>query len=261
MNPALIDNPRRFRPTRVRDCVLWLDPQRLAVGSVASAPNLGTLGGTLDQGTGAARPTNTAGAGPSGGNALVFDGGDFLASSLAASAWNPLHSSGFHVFIVFSQTATGNAFYGLLSTSTTAAGSRGIGVYWDNRSSISLTANLRTAVSNGSTYVIDPANSGINNGFAANAWSVLELRYEAGISGDDFSTRRSGTSIKTAETSNAASASNAANTLLIGCLVGATSNGLVGSMADICAFNRALSTTEASYVRRGLGAKNSLVVT
>ena len=252
-----------FLPTQLTGCALWLRADRGVTESalaVSSWQNYGTLGGTFDQGTAGAKPAFAATGGSNSQASLTFDGGDFLTSSLSAASWNFLHSSAFTVFSVFRQTATGNAFYGLLSTSTTVASSRGIGVYWDNRSALPVTANLRTAVANGSTYVINPSNSGIDNGFAANAWSALEARYEAGISGDDFATLRNGTSIKTAETGNAASGSNAANTLLIGCLVGATSNGLVGGMSEVIAFNRALSADDRWRVRRYLGTRYALTV-
>lgn len=254
---------RAWVPTILPGCPLWLraDLGVTLNGSTVSAwANQGTLGGSCSQGTGAAQPTWSATGGPNSRAGLSFDGGDYLASTLAASAWNFLHSSNFTLFYVWNQTATGNAFYGVLGTSTSAAGSRGIAIYWDNRTAIPATASLRSAVSNGSAYVVDPGVSLLNNGYPANSASITEHTYEYLVAGDDYASIRNGTTVKTAESAAVPSASNAANTLNIGIIPGAASNGLVGSIAEVIAFNRTLAAAERSVVRRYLSNRYAITV-
>lgn len=252
-----------FLPTQLTGCALWLRADRGVTESalaVSSWQNYGTLGGTFDQGTAGAKPAFAATGGSNSQASLTFDGGDFLTSSLSAASWNFLHSSNFTLFYVWNQTATGNAFYGVLGTSTSMAGSRGIAIYWDNRAAIPATASLRSAVSNGSAYVVDPGVSLLNNGYPANSASITEHTYEYLVAGDDYASIRNGTTVKTAESAAVPSASNAANTLNIGIIPGAASNGLVGSIAEVIAFNRTLAAAERSVVRRYLGTRYALTV-
>lgn len=94
---------------------------------VGSVVNLGTLGGTFAQGTLANQPLFSTTAGPGGTkSALVFDGTDFLVSSLAASAWSFLHDgTGATIYSVVRTNAS--AIGTIVSTATGTAINRGVG--------------------------------------------------------------------------------------------------------------------------------------
>lgn len=259
MRPVLATSPPRFSPRRVRDCVLFLDARSIAAGAVASAPNLGTLGGNFVQATGASQPTNTAGAGPNGGAALVFDGGDWLASDLAASAWTPLHAASCAIYVVWKTTsANPNAYFGIVSTAAAGSTNRGVSVFYDDRSGLSRNDAIFGGVNSGTAWVAQSLSA--NNAMPAATWSLLEIVFEQGVSGDDLRIYRNGALATSADSTAAVSASAPQGTLEIGRLVSDAGSRLIGSIAEIAIYSPAPSAAARDYVRRGLGAKNGLTV-
>lgn len=87
-------------------------------------------------------------------NVLDFEG-DYLTSSSVVDTWSVLHNgSQYAVFFVFQAgiTANPNIYYGLIGNNAGSTdGNAGVALWWDNRTSLSRSDELRFLVGNGST--------------------------------------------------------------------------------------------------------------
>lgn len=246
---------QRWNPLRLQGCVAWLDARAIPAGAVASTPNLGTLGGSFTQGTGTRQPTLGATSGPGSQPGLSFDGGDFIASDLAASSWTSLHQTACAVYVVSRMSSIANAYYGLLNTGRPDA--RGITVYVENRAAIPRTNALGAYVHNGTGVV---AFTLVDNTYTVGSWQVSEVLWEYGASGDDLRVLRDGTSVATAESALVPSASAPTYSLQIGAYGAGPASGFSGVVAEVIVYNRALSDAERAAVRRYLGGKHGITV-
>lgn len=139
----------------------------------------------------AARQPGTGAVTQNGLNVLTFDGGDWLAASTAAD-WKFLHDGTSYLLafaIQFGTTANPNANYAAIGTFNTSFTETGIFVFYDDRSSLTRSDQLRHHVANGSgtlsilnaqDNLITPNSFGIqtvladpDNGTAADRSSVF----------------------------------------------------------------------------------------
>lgn len=262
MKRSEIDDRRVWTPRRTQGCVLWLraDLGVTLNGSTVSAwANQGTLGGSFTQGTAASQPTFSAAGGPNSRAALAFDGGDYLASDLAASNWAFLHGANSTTFVVWRTTsANPNTYFGVMSTCSSGAGQRGFALFYDDRSGLSRNDCLVYSANNGTANIVGLLTS--SNAYPAATWNALEVVYSYNDAGNDLTLLRSGTSTATAESTAAPSASAPQGTLEIGRLVTDTGSHLIGSITEVIAFNRTLNAGERSRLRRYLGSYYAITV-
>jgi len=249
---------RAWVPTILPGCVLHLraDLGITLNGSTVSAwANQGTLGGSFTQATAARQPTYSAAGGAGSKPTLSFDGGDFLASSLAASSWKFLHETAHTIFIVSRVASLGANFYGLLNTG--AGGTRGVTVYVENRGGAGNTRAILHYIHSGTAPV---AANQTDNTYLVAAWQITELLWEYGAAGNDLSVIRDGTLLASSESTSAPSSSDPTYSLQIGAYAAGPSQGFNGTISEVIVFNRALSAAERSAARRYLGAYHSVAV-
>lgn len=251
-----------FSPTQLSGCALWLRADlgiTLNGGNVSAWANQGTLGGSVSQGTGANQPAYSAAGGPNSRPALQFDGGDSLASTLAASSWNFLHSATFTLFVVFRSTTNSTTHFGVLvATYSGSNATRGSAFWWENRIAFTHTAKIATSMGNASGALVYNSFSS-NNSSPYNVHQVAEFVQENGASGNDLLQIINGSVVGGAEPVGSPSAGAANGTLTIGSLVNGTAN-FIGDISEVIAFNRTLSAAERSLVRRYLGAFYAVAV-
>lgn len=255
--------PSEFAPVDLAGCALWLRADKgitLNGSTVAAWANQGTLGGSFTQGTASAQPTFGASSGPNSRAVLTFDGGDYLASDLAASNWSFLHSQNFTLYVVFrSTTNSTSAFGSLLATYDGTVTNHGLIVGWDNRSSISRDDALGASIGRGAaSYLYSTASA--NGASPFNTWQLAELVQQHGSSGSDLIATINGTSVLGVEPSGTPSSSSPTGTLHIGSLTGGIAP-LTGGIAELFAFNRTLNAGERSRLRRYLGSYYAITVT
>lgn len=247
---------RAFSPLKINGCQAWIDARKAAVGAVGSTQNAGLLGGTWSQSTGSAQPTCTAGAGPTGGPALVWDGGDYLYSSLASSAWSFLHAASATVFFVFCLDADPNKQFQLgPATAQKSAGpnTRGYCLVGDDRTANGFNDRYTTQVKNNTTSIID-INSA-NNAMPAGVWTIVETVL---TSGSGLSVYRNGTLIATQSFTGAQDAGDPQATLMW--CGGIAAGGMPGKSTTGLIYDRALTAAERDYLRRGLAIENNISV-
>lgn len=263
MKRSEIDDRRVWTPRRIQGCVLWLRADlgiTLNGATVASWANQGTLGGSFTQGTAASQPTFSATGGPNSKAGLSFDGGDWLTSDLAASAWAFLHSANSTVFVVWKTTsANPNAYFGVLSTASSGTPDRGFALFYDDRSGLSRNDRLIANINNGGANVASLLTG--NNAFPAATWGVAESVFAYQDAGSDLIALVNGTSVGTSESAAATSASAPQGPLELGRLVSDTGSRLIGSITEVIAFNRTLNAGERSQLRRYLGSYYAITVT
>lgn len=251
-----------FLPTQLSGCALWLRADRGVTESalaVSSWQNYGTLGGTFDQATPAAKPALAATGGGNSQASLTFDGGDYLASSLASSSWTFLHSASSTVFVVWRTTsANPNTYYGVLSTAAGGSTNRGVSLFYDDRSGLSRNDCVFAGVNNGAAWVAQSISA--SNAFPAATWGVSESVFEYGASGNDLNAFTNGTSVISVDSTAVPSGSAPQGSLEIGRLVSDTGSRLVGSISEVIAYNSALSASDRWRVRRYLGTRYALTV-
>ena len=104
---------------------------------IARAEDKSGNGRHFTQGTAGSRPTYTSNR-QNGLGAAVYDGGDWLTSSSAASVWKLLHSTTTTVFVVVKSGTTSNplAFYAWYGTDGAAAANVGVSAFYDDRGTI-----------------------------------------------------------------------------------------------------------------------------
>lgn len=252
----------RFLPIQLSGCALWLraDLGVTLNGSTVSAwANQGTAGGSVTQGTAASQPTWSATGGPNSKAGLSFDGGDWLTSDLAASAWAFLHSANSTVFVVWKTTsANPNAYFGVLSTASSGTQDRGFALFYDDRSGLSRNDRLIANINNGGANVALVLTA--NNAFTAATWGVAETVFAYQDAGSDLIVLANGTSVGTSESAVATSASAPQGPLELGRLVSDTSSRLIGSIAEAIAFNRTLTAAERAQVRRYLSQRYAIAI-
>lgn len=260
--PWRVNGLRGFAPTQLSGCALWLraDLGVTLNGSTVSAwANQGTAGGSVSQGTAASQPTWSATGGPNSRAALAFDGGDWLTSDLAASAWAFLHSANSTAFVVWKTTsANPNAYFGVLSTASSGTPDRGFALFYDDRSGLSRNDRLIANINNGGANVASLLTG--NNAFPAATWGVAEYVFAYQDAGSDLIALVNGTSVGTSESAVATSASAPQGPLELGRLVSDTGSRLIGSITEVIAFNRTLNAGERSQLRRYLGSYYAITV-
>lgn len=208
-----------FRPSLLSGCVLHLDAQQLALGSVAQWNDLSGTGNHATQATSTARPVNTASQ-INGKNAVVFDGVDDNLVNVSLSISQPLVA-----FVVARHTvnATDQYIYDGTGSRCTLYYSVDIpGIY----SGLSL--NSGTA---------SPASFEL---FTATHNTTSSSLYKSGalaISGDSGSLNFSG--------------------LIIGSRFNLI-NYISGAIAELIFYNRAITTAERQRVEEYLRAKYTL---
>lgn len=251
-----------WRPTQLSGCALWLRADKGVTlnGSTVSAwANQGTAGGSFTQGSGPAQPTYSAAGGPNSKPTLTFDGGDSLASTLAASAWAFLHNSS-AVFVVFKPTtnvSAGSSFFCLLSTCASGATDRGVAMGWDNRGTLTRDDAFAYSASNGTAYTTSGVASNLS--FPYNGTSVAEVVFDYGAAGNDLAILANGTAVHSSESTAAPSGSAPQSTLIVGRLAGFTFN-FIGDISEVIAFDRAPTAADRNTVRRYLSNRYAITV-
>lgn len=232
--------PRRWRPSRLSGLRLWLSADRitgLADGDpVTTWPDLSGQSNNATQSTTAAKPLYKT-AIVNGRPGILFDGvDDFL--TLPAAVYNALLSSDKSVFAVVKWVSVGAADGRVISGANTGSATR-------------YAIRYTTGPVWGVLYTTGAAQASITASAGAIPSTSVSQIVETVQSGTSLIARVNGTQIAT-------DPANAGTETAIAAGLGANAFGS-GAFAnvyicEVVVYNRALSTAEASAVRRYLGA-------
>ena len=235
---------------------------------IARAEDKSGNGRHFTQGTAGARPTYTSNRQNSLG-AAVYDGGDWLTSSAAASVWKLLHSTTTTVFVVVKNGTTANpsAQYAWYGTDGAASGNVGVSAFYNNTQVITGATNAfngRAVRGVSGSFVLSAVDIAANvvrtdfrNILTANTFQFYAIRM---VPGDATAANRlkiavnGGTLVGNQAEANALSTSDPTYTLQLG----AAGNGnllLTGDYSEFLVFDSQLSTTNQQLVEGYLAWK------
>lgn len=232
MGPSRIMSPlgqaagKRFKPTDVGGCILWLDAADLVTGAVTTWPDKSGLGRDQTQATTSKKPSNTASVTPAGGPAVLFDGVD---DAMSGGSFTALAMA--TVYVVISATSLGgnNQVFSGKSSSF--------------RKVIFQTGGKWSIYANGAVVSGATATAGV--------WVVIETFWPGTPSGQSIDVN-GGTSFS----GGAGSAS------IDGYVVGAdytlAANLFAGYVAEVVAYDSVLGGTDATNVRQALEGKHGI---
>lgn len=228
MSPLGQSAGKRFKPTDVGGCILWLDAADLATGVVTTWPDKSGLARDVVQATGAKQPSAVSAATPSGGKAVRFNG---TSHAMADGSFTALATATIYVVLSASSLGGNNqVFSGKSSTFRK--------VIFQTGGKWSIYAN--GAVVSGATAV-------------AGTWVVIETFWPGTPSGQSIDVNGG-----TATSGGAGSAS------LDGYVIGAdfslTANYYAGDVAEVVAYDTVLGATDAAAVRAYLGSHAGITV-
>lgn len=206
------------------------------------------------QGTDANRPTyDQSGAWP----AVVAGGTRFMTGAGAASNWRFLHEPSSSVFFVTSTTlADSNNITALLATQDSGNG-RGLACALEDRASEPANDRARMLVSNGSAAVIDSQTA--NNAVPALTRALVEYRYTPAAVLKATVIRNGVIVAWTVALSSTTPSGDPAGPARLGRFYTYT-DGKPQNIYEAIAYSPALSVTNASRVRRYLGARYGLSI-
>jgi len=213
--------------------------------AVATWENLGSSALDVTQGTGTARPTFIASC--IGGQPCVhFDGGDVIKAAAAAD-WTFLNTGADATVMMEARTTSSNpnALFYVLATAAVGAStsSRGLTLYYDDRSGSSRNDFVGWSVSKGSAPLSVSVTSA-NGDFTAATWHMW-----AAVLDDDGSTGNDGFQFVDGAAVGAAasttySASAPTSALAIGDEGTARTFAFIGDVGDILIYSSALTATQ-----------------
>ncbi len=209
-------------------------------------------GGDQDcsQGTDANRPAFTASNAGFNGRPSVDQAAATLAVKAGtASDWTFLHDgSGCTIFAVVRPTTNAGGVQILLdTTSTTAAATNGVAIYFDGAND-----TFRFFVTNGAAAIV---NSAVSAGSSpADTTHAIAVRFLEGRPVAEYVVRARGVEIAAGNTTGVPAAGAATSALSIGALGNLTA-GFIGSEAEIAIYNRFLSDAECAQLEAYAAAR------
>ena len=213
--------------------------------AVATWENLGSSGLDVTQGVGTAQPTFRTSC-QGGGPCVRFDGSDVLKAS-TASDWTFLNTGADATVMMEARTTSSNpnALFYVLATAAVGASttSRGITLYYDDRSGSSRSDFVGWAISKGSAPLAVSVTSA-NDDFTAATWHMW-----AAVLDDDGSTGNDGFQFVDGAAVGAAaattySASDPTSPLALGDEGTARTFAFIGDVGDVLIYSSALTETQ-----------------
>ena len=214
--------------------------------AVATWTNLGSSAKNVTQGTGSAQPTFRTGCYGSSSPCVRFDGGDKLQASTAAD-WTFLNTGADATFMLSARTTSSNpnALFYVAGTAATGASttSRGITLYYDDRSGSSRNDFVGWSISKGSAPLSVSVTSA-NGDFTAATWHTwTALLDDDGSTGNDGFQFVDGAAVGAAAASTY-SASAPTSPLTLGDEGTTRTFAFVGDIGDVLVYSSALTATQ-----------------
>jgi lysophospholipase L1-like esterase len=208
--------------------------------AVATWENLGSSGLDVTQGVGTAQPTFRTSC-QGGGPCVRFDGSDVLKAS-TASDWTFLNTGADATVMMEARTTSSNpnALFYVLATAAVGASttSRGITLYYDDRSGSSRSDFVGWAISKGSAPLAVSVTSA-NDDFTAATWHMW-----AAVLDDDGSTGNDGFQFVDGAAATTYSASDPTSPLALGDEGTARTFAFIGDVGDVLIYSSALTETQ-----------------
>ena len=258
-----------LNPKTIAGLSLWLDASDSSTITLNGAnvsewrDKSGTGAPAAAQSTAASQPAYNA-SGVNGRGTVDFDATESLVFGSSTTSFNYLHNAtGATMFVAWKPDTASNpdAIRYLLNNTNNSSSSTGIGIFFDDRSSVSrnnrMSFNVNRGVNGQSTSSVLTNNDFVT---AANSFFVFSavMDNSNATAASRLFLYSNGTSSGVANTStNAAATGNASQNMTLGNFGG---GGSLASIAEILFYQGVLSASSRRAVERYLGKKYGIVV-